>query len=49
MRLLQQKNARETSQRSANNGGGAEEMNLYAANPFGGLQIPVAGSSGESD
>ena len=24
-------------------------MNLYAANPFGGLQAPIAVSSGESD
>ena len=43
MRILQQKQARE-SQRSQEG-----EMNLYAPNPFGGLQAPVAGSSGESD
>jgi len=45
MRLLQQKQARE-SQRSGQSD--KAEMNIYAANPFGGLQAPVAGS-GESD
>ena len=45
MRLMQQKQARE-SQRS---GGDPNEVNLYSANPFGGLQQPVAVSSGESN
>lgn len=29
--------------------GGGNEINLYGANPFGGLQAPVAVSSGESN
>ncbi len=57
MRLLQQKQARESQRFNSGMGGvagagptdGQNEMNLYAANPFGGLQAPVAVSSGESD
>lgn len=49
MRLLQQKQARESKKTGLSANDGAGDMNLYGANPFGGLQNPVAVSSGESD
>lgn len=48
MRILQQKKARETAQ-AEQAPKTASDMNLYAPNPFGALQAPVAVSSGESD
>ena len=49
MRLLQQKQARESQRTGGPQSDGGGDMNLYGANPFGGLQQPVAVSSGESD
>ena len=46
MRMMQQKKARESQQQFMNEN---NEVNLYAANPFGGLNTVTPGGSGESD
>ena len=49
MRLMQAKQAREQQNNLASSGEFSNDINLYAPNPFGGLQAPIAVSSGESD
>lgn len=50
MRMMQQKQARESRQNfiKQGSGEGQDGMNLYGANPFGGLNTVTPGGSGES-
>ena len=50
MRLLQQKQQRESTRMGGPSAADAgSDINLYGANPFGGLHQPIPVSSGESD